>query len=153
MRYNSLTGSAEVYSSSGWSIFGAAPPTISSVSPGTFSGEQGTSFTINGTNFTVDAVVKFIDVNNTEYSAAVVTFVNATQLLATTPQDFTVAQGPLDVKVSQASGTVTKLDCIDCGSSPGWVTTAGQIGGSIYRNGSVNVTVSATDPDSGATVT
>ena len=153
MRYNSLTGSAEVYSSSGWAIFGAPPPTISTVTPGTYNGESGTSFTINGANFTNDAIVKFIDVNNTEYNATLVTFVNSTQLLATTPQDFTIAQGPLDVKVSQASGTVTKLDCIDTGGSPGWVTAAGQIGGTIYRNGSVSVTVSATDPDSGATVT
>ena len=153
MRYNSQTGFAEIYTSSGWATFGAPPPTISSVSPGTYSGEQGTSFTVNGANFTSDAVVKFVDVNNTEYSATLVTFVNSSQLLATTPQDFTVAQSPLDVKVSQLSGIVTKLDCIDCGSSPGWVTTAGQIGGSIYKNGSVSVTVSATDPDSGATVT
>jgi hypothetical protein len=153
MRYNSTSGIAEVYSSGGWSIFGAPPPTISTVSPGTYSGESGTEFTINGANFTNDAVVKFIDVNNTEYSAALVTFVNASQLLATTPQDFTIAQGPLDVKVVQASGSVIKLNCIDCGSSPGWVTAAGQIGGTIYRNGSVSVTVSATDPDSGATVT
>jgi len=153
MRYNSTTGFAEVYTSGGWAIFGSSPPSISTISPGTYSGEQGTSFTINGANFSNDATVKFIDVNNTEYNAAVVTFVNSSQLTATTPQDFTIAQGPLDVKVSQASGTVTKLDCIDTGGSPGWVTTAGQIGGTIYRNGSVSVTVSATDPDSGATVT
>ena len=153
IRYNSQTGFAEIYTSSGWATFGAPPPTISTVSPGTYNGEQGTSFTVNGANFTSDATVKFVDVNNTEYSATLVTFVNSSQLLATTPQDFTVAQGPLDVKVVQLSGTVTKLDCIDCGSSPGWVTTAGQIGGTIYRNGAVSVTVSATDPDSGATIT
>ena len=153
MRYNSQTGFAEIYTSSGWATFGAPPPTISTVSPGTYNGEIGTSFTVNGANFTNDAVVKFVDVNNTEYSATVVTFVNSTQLIATTPQDFTVAQGPLDVKVAQLSGTVTKLDCIDTGGSPSWVTTAGQIGGTIYRNGSVSVTVSATDPDTSATIT
>jgi len=153
MRYNTETGLAEIYTSSGWGVFGSQPPTISTVSPGTYSGESGTEFTINGANFTNDAVVKFVDVNNTEYSATVVTFVNGSQLLATTPQDFTVAQGPLDVKVIQTSGSVTKLNCIDTGGSPGWVTTAGQIGGTIYRNGSVSVTVSATDPDSGASVT
>jgi hypothetical protein len=153
IRYNSQTGFAEIYTSSGWATFGAPPPTISTVSPGTYNGESGTEFTVNGANFTNDAVVKFVDVNNTEYSATVVTFVNSTQLLATTPQDFTVAQGPLDVKVSQLSGTVTKLDCIDTGGSPSWVTTAGQIGGTIYRNGAVSVTVSATDPDTSATIT
>jgi len=153
IRYNSQTGFAEIYTSSGWATFGAPPPTISTVSPGTYNGETGTEFTVNGANFTNDAVVKFVDVNNTEYSATVVTFVNSSQLIATTPQDFTVAQGPLDVKVTQLSGTVTKLACIDTGGSPSWVTTAGQIGGTIYRNGSVSVTVSATDPDTSATIT
>ena len=153
MRYNTETGLAEIYTSSGWGLFGSQPPTISTVSPGTYNGEIGTSFTINGANFTNDAVVKFVDVNNTEYSAAIVTFVNSSQLLATTPQDFTVAQGPLDVKVVQLSGTVTKLNCIDTGSSPGWYTPAGQIGGTIYRNGIVSITVVATDPDPSATIT
>jgi hypothetical protein len=153
MRYNTTTGFAEVYTSGGWSVMGAAPPTITTVTPATYNGESGTLFTINGTNFTSDAVVKFIDVNNTEYTAAVVSFVNSTQLTATTPQDFTVAQEPLDVRVSQISGTVTKLDCIDTGGSPGWTTTAGQIGGTIYRNGSVSTSVAATDPDTSATIT
>jgi len=153
VRYNTETGLAEIYTSSGWGVFGSQPPTISTVSPGTFNGEIGTSFTINGANFTNDATVKFVDVNNTEYSAAIVTFVNSSQLLATTPQDFTVAQGPLDVKVVQLSGTVTKLNCIDTGSSPGWYTPAGQIGGTIYRNEIVSLTVVATDPDTSATIT
>jgi hypothetical protein len=153
MRYNTTTGFAEVYTSGGWSIIGAAPPTITTVSPSTYNGESGTTFTINGTGFTSDAIVKFIDVNNTEFTASVVSFVNSTQLTATTPQDFTVAQEPLDVRVSQLSGIVTKLDCIDCGGSPSWTTTAGQIGGTIYSNGAVSTSVAATDPDSGATIT
>jgi hypothetical protein len=153
MRYNTTTGFAEVYTSAGWTVMGAAPPTITTVTPGTYNGESGTSFTINGTGFTSDAAVKFVDTNNTEFTAALVTFVNSTQLLATTPQDFTVAQEPLDVKVIQLSGIVTKLDCIDCGGTPSWTTTAGQIGGTIYRNGSVSTSVAATDPDSGATIT
>ena len=152
MRYNTTTGFAEVYTAGGWTVMGAAPPTITTVSPGTYNGESGTSFTINGTGFTSDAAVKFIDTNNTEFTAALVTFVNSTQLLATTPQDFTVSQEPLDVKVIQLSGIVTKLDCIDCGGIPSWTTTAGQIGGTIYRNGSVSTSVAATDPDSGATI-
>jgi hypothetical protein len=152
MRYNTTTGFAEVYTVNGWGTFGAAPPTISTVSPATYNGESGTSFTINGANFTSDAVVKFVDVNNTEFSAAVVTFVNSSQLLATTPQDFTVAQEPLDVRVIQLSGTVTKLDCIDTGGSPSWTTAAGQIGGTIYKNGSVSTSVAATDPDTSATI-
>jgi hypothetical protein len=131
---------------------GAAPPTITTVTPATYNGESGTMFTINGTNFTSDAVVKFIDVNNTEFTAAIVSFVNSTQLTATTPQDFTVAQAPLDVRVAQLSGTTTKLDCIDTGGSPTWTTAAGQIGGTIYKTNAVSTSVAATDPDSGATI-
>ena len=152
LRYNTTTGLAEVYSPNGWSVFGTPPPQISSVSPGTYSGEQGSSFTVNGAYFTNDVGVKFIDSSNTEYNAGSVTLVNGSTLTVTTPQDFTVAQGPLDIKIIQASGITTLTDCISTGGSPTWVTTSGQIGGSIYRNASVNTTPSATDPDSGATI-
>ena len=152
MRYNTTTGLAEVYTAAGWGVMGTAPPTITTVSPGTYNGESGTSFTINGTNFANDAGVNFIDKNGTEFAAAVISFINSAQLRATTPQDFTVAQEPLSVRVVQASGSVTKLECIDCGGTPSWSTTVGQIGGNIYRNGSVSTSVTATDPDSGATI-
>jgi hypothetical protein len=154
MRYNNTTGFAEVYTSSGWGAFGAMPPSISTVTPATYNGEQGTTFTVNGANFTSDATVKFIDVNNVEYTATVVSFVNSTQLTATTPQDFTVAQEPLDVRVSQASGFVTKLDCIDCGGSPSWTTSAGLLAtiNDEYGSYSPITTVVAADPDAGATL-
>lgn len=154
MRYNSTTGFAEVYTAGGWGPFGALPPSISSVSPVTFNGEQGTTFTINGANFTSDVIVKFVTNANVEYTAATVTFVNSTQLLVTTPRDFTVAEEPLDVKISQASGIVTSLDVIDCGGSPSWSTAAGTIATVNDRYGSYSpiVTVTATDPDAGATI-
>jgi hypothetical protein len=152
LRYNTTTGFAEVYTSGGWTVMGAPPPVITTVTPSTYSGESGTTFTINGSNFTSDAIVKFIDVNNTEYTATLTTLINSTQLTATTPQDFTVAQEPLDVRVIQLSGTVTRLDCIDTGGIPGWSTSAGQIGGNIYRNASVNTSVAATDSDANATL-
>jgi len=151
IRYNSTTGFAEVYTSVGWGSFGAQPPSISSVTPATYNGESGTLFTVNGANFTADAVVKFIDNAGVEYTAAVVAFVNSSQLTATTPQDFTVAQEPLDVKVVQASGQATRLDCIDCGGTPTWVTAAGSLG-NFYKNASVNISIQAADPDSGGTV-
>jgi len=152
VRYNTTTGFAEVYTSAGWGSFGAQPPAISSVSPSTYNGESGTAFTINGANFTVDASVKFIDNTNTEYLAAVVTFVDSGTLIATTPQDFTVAQEPLDVKVSQASGQITKLDCIDCGGVPNWSTAAGSLG-TIYDGYPFSVNLVAVDPDNQGTVT
>jgi len=151
LRYNSTTGFAEVYTAAGWGSFGAQPPSISTVTPATYNGEAGTTFTINGANFTADAIVRFVDVNNVEYTATIVTYVNTATLTATTPQDFTVAQEPLDVKVIQASGQVTKLDCIDCGGSPTWTTASGSIG-TVFAGETFSSTVVASDPDAGATI-
>jgi hypothetical protein len=154
LRYNTTTGFAEVYTGAGWGIFGAVPPSISSVSPVTFNGEQGTVFTINGADFTADASVNFIDSANNLWPAGTVVFVSSAQLTATTPKDFTVADEPLDVRVSQASGQVTKTDCIDCGGTPTWTTASGTIAtiNDAYGSYSPIATVAATDPDSGATI-
>jgi hypothetical protein len=155
LRYNSTTGFAEVYTSAGWGTFGAQPPSISTVTPATYNGESNTEFTIIGANFTSDATVKFIDNAGTEYIAATVTFVDGGTLKARTPQDFTVAQEPLDVKVVQISGQVTKVDCIDCGGTPTWTTAAGLLATINDRYGSYSpiATVVATDPDAGASIT
>jgi hypothetical protein len=154
MRYNTSTGYAEVYTPGGWAIIGAPPPSISSITPVTFNGEQGTTFTINGANFTNDAIVKFITNGNVEYTAGTVVFINSSQLTATTPRDFTVSEEPLDVKVIQASGSVTSVDVIDCGGTPTWSTSAGTLATVADRYGSYSpiTSVSATDPDSSATI-
>lgn len=153
VRYNSQTGLAEVYTLAGWGNFGAQAPTVTSVSPVTFNGEQSTQFIINGANFSNDAIVKFVSSAGIEYTAATVTYVNSTQLAATTPQDFTVADGPLDVKVLQTSGTSTKLDAIDCGTIPAWSTASGNIATAYFPgNLSVFANVLASDPDSNGTV-
>jgi hypothetical protein len=154
MRYNSTTGFAEVYTQAGWGIFGALPPSISSVTPISFNGEQGTVFTINGNNFTNDVTVKFITSSSIEYSAATVVFLSSTQLTATTSRDFTVAEEPLSIKVSQGSGVMTATGIIDCGGTPSWSTSAGVLATINDRYGSYSpiVTVSASDPDTNSTV-
>ena len=156
IRYNTTTGFAEVYDGNIWVEFGAPPPSISTVTPSTYNGESGTTFTINGANFTADATVFFITSGGTEVQSGTVSFVSGAQLTATTPQDFTVADEPLDVKVVQLSGQITKLDVIDCGGVPVWATSAGDLfpAISIYENevSSSNKTLTATDPDSGATI-
>jgi hypothetical protein len=155
IRYNSTTGFAEVYTAAGWGIFGAQPPTISSVTPASYNGEQGTQFTINGTNFTSDASVFFITNGGAEYIASTVIFVGASQLVAATPRDFAVADEPLDVKVVQGSGVVTKLDVIDCGGVPTWVTASGTVAtiNDKFGNYSPITTLVASDPDAGSTIT
>lgn len=153
IRYNSDTGYMESYTAAGWAAI-ATPPSITSVTPVTYNGEQGTQFTINGSFFDPSATVKFITSGGAEYSAASVTYVNSSQLLATTPQDFTVANEPLSVKVVNASGLSYVISSvIDCGGSPAWNTASGNIA-SVYdlASSATIATLSATDPDAGATV-
>jgi hypothetical protein len=150
IRYNTTTGFAEVYDGNIWAEFGAPPPSISTVTPSTYNGESGTTFTINGANFTADATVFFITSGGTEVQAGTVSFVSGAQLTATTPQDFTVADEPLDVKVVQLSGQITKLDVIDCGGVPAWNTSAGSLGTIVEDSAMSNVVLSATDPDGSA---
>lgn len=151
IRYNITTNYLEYYSNGAWTSI-AAPPAITSVSPTSYNGEQGTSITINGSFFDSGASVKFITAQNVEYTAATTTYVSQSQLTATTPQDFTVANEPLKVKVINASGLSYQLDnAIDCGGAPTWVTAAGSLG-SVGINSAVSFTVSASDPDAGATI-
>lgn len=151
LRYNTTTGLYEQYTSVGWQAIDA-PPTVSNISPTTYSGEQGTTITINGTNFKAGVTVKFIDNAGSEFSSPVVTFVSSNQITATTPQDFTVAQEPFDIKVTNPSGLTGILEnCLDAGSSPSWTTASGN----IYDGAddvAVSTSIAATDPDSGATL-
>jgi len=151
LRYNTSTGFAEVYGSQGWGVFGAPPPTISGVSPSSYNGESGTLITINGSNFSSGLTISFITAQGTEIPAAVSTFVNSSQATATTPQDFTVSQGPLDIKLTQTSGIATLNDGLSTGSGPSWSTAAGSLG--TVNSGAVSsLSVTATDPDAGATI-
>ena len=154
IRFNTSNNYGELYTANGWVSFGQQSPTISSVTPGAYNGESGTQFTINGTNFTSDAQVYFIDSSTVSYTAAVVTYSSSALLLATTPQDFTVAQGPLDVQVVQQSGSVTKIDCITTGNTPSWVTTSGTVVNTFSSlfTGETG-TLSATDADANSTIT
>ena len=148
IRYNTNIGGGEVYTATGWSPFGAQPPVINSVVPSNYNGEQGTAFTINGVNFTNDALIFFIDSAGTSYQAAVTTFNNSTTMTGTTPRDFTVAEGPLDVKVSGLGGEVTAADAIQTGNNPTWTTSAGTLATYSYLEDlTANLTIEATDAD------
>ena len=152
IRYNTTTGFFELCSSSGWTSI-ANPPLVTNVSPTTYSGASGTQFTITGSFFDVTSTVKFITTQGTEYNASSVTFVSQSQLLATTPQNFTVANEPLSIKVVGGSGlSYTLSGVIDCGSTPTWNTSAGSLG-SYDANTAFNTTLVATDPDANSTIT
>lgn len=151
LRYNTQTNYFETYSSSGWGAI-ATPPSITTVSPTSYNGEQGTPFTVNGAFFDSLATVKFITAQGTEYTAGAVTYVNSGQIIATTPQDFTVANEPLSVKIINGSGlNATLSSVIDCGGTPTWVTAVGSLG-TTFQDKTISYTLSATDPDAGSTI-
>lgn len=153
LRYNTTLGYVEVYTLSGWSPTAGAVPTITNVTPASYGGNTGALFTIFGTGFQSDASVRFVAANSAEYIAATVSYGNTTTLQATTPRAFTVAEGPLDVRVLQANGTasVTRFDAIQTGTSPTWNTASGTIA-TIYDNATgTHATINAYDPDSSVT--
>jgi len=145
MRYNTDIDGIETYTTAGWRPL-AAPPSISTVSPTTYTGESGTQFIINGEGFTPDAQVYFITANSTALLAASVSYYSAVQVRATTPRAIKIEEEPISVRVVQQSGTVTLTNCIDAGGVPTWVTTGGALG-SIFGANVVNVYVTATDPE------
>jgi hypothetical protein len=153
MRYNTTLGLNEVYDLTGW-ISITSPPVFTSVTPTTFNGEQGTAFTITGSAFDAGVTVKFITSTGLEYFAGTVTRVSSSELIATTPQDFTVAQEPLSVRVINSNGLTSAIGgSIDCGGTPTWTTSAGSLGNCYdsFRNGFF-VDVVASDPDSNSTI-
>jgi hypothetical protein len=146
IRYNTTLGFTEQYTSDGW-VGIAPPPTIASISPLSFNGESGTEITVNGSSFDNNAVVKFITSGGTEVSAGTTTRVSSAQLTATTPQNFTVADEPISVKVTNGSGLSAVLDnALDAGGSPTWGTASGELT-SVFAGEAVSTTVSATDPE------
>jgi hypothetical protein len=148
VRYNTDTGYLENYINGGWSSI-ATPPSIISISPTTYNGNSGTAITINGSSFDSNAVVKFISNSGTEYIAGSVTFVNAGQLVATTPENFTVSQEPFSIKVTNSSGlSYTLSETLDCGGLPAWSTASGSLG-SFSAYDAVNLSVVAVDPEGG----
>jgi hypothetical protein len=149
IRYNTSFGTLEQYSSGSWSSIENAP-LIYNVSPTSFDGSSGTTFTITGSGFKSTDTVKFVTSSGTEHTGGTVTFVGVTTLTATTPQNFLVSQEPLSVKVVTQSGVErVATQTIDCGGSPTWSTSAGTLATINDRYGSYSTisTLSASDPD------
>jgi hypothetical protein len=134
------------YRTAGWEKVSQDPaPQIASISP-TTAATTGTTVAITGSNFKSALAVQFIGTNNVVYNSPVASFVSATTATATTP-GLPVAYEPYDVKVINADNQFAILDnCLDSGGTPVWNTASGSIG-SVVKNSSMNLSVSATDPD------
>lgn len=149
MIYNYSDGTIQFWNGYGWNVLSMIPE-VDSVSPTTFDGNTGATFTIFGKNFNSTTNVHFITNGGQTYAANTVVFVNASKLTATTGRDFTVAEEPLDVKVTNSDGmTSTKENVIDCGGVPAWTSPAASIG-HWYEGETVSYGMTATDPDGGA---
>jgi len=154
IRFNSTLELPEYYNGSAW-ISIDSPPAVTSVSPTEVESASGgnITFTINGARFSVGANVRFVSNTGTELTPSSVTRVSASQLTAVIAKNsFVNGQEPYDVKVTNSSGLASILaDQINVDNAPAWVTSSGSLG--THSNyATVNVTVSATDPE-GDTVT
>ena len=146
IRYNSEFSRAEIYDATGWNTL-ANPPTLLGVSPTSYNGASGQSFTVTGSGFLSGATVKFVTSGGQEYGLTT-TYVSDSELTAVTTRAFTVAEEPLDVKVVNPDTLASNVlfNEIDCGGIPTWSTSSGQLI-SQTQNKSYSTTVSATDPD------
>ena len=143
IRFNTDTNVVESYDGTSWRNVYTPSPEITSISPTDYDGEAGTTITVNGNYFTVDAKV-WIRLNGGSYTQMTTTFVNSQQLTFDTASDYTTSQSPIDIKVIQESGEDELLDALTTGSSPTWVTASGSLG--TYNEGaSVSTAVSVSD--------
>lgn len=151
LRYNTTTGFFETYTVNGWGSV-ATPPSITQISPDSFSGESGSVFTIDGAFFDTETTVVFKGADGTEYPASTVTYISGQQLLATTAQNLPVINEPYKIKVVNGAGLPTEsVTTIDAGTVPSFITTAGNIYTTSAWNESVSVSVQASDAETSVT--
>jgi len=150
IRFNTTINLMEYYDGVQWKSIDA-PPTVSSVSPTSYDGNSGQSFTVTGSNFGSGSSVTFVKQDTTTIAAAT-TYNSPTSLTAVIQADALVADGPLGVKVENVSGLANTLaDAITTGTAPVMTTASGTLG-TFGFGSSVSVFVAGQDPDSTASV-
>lgn len=154
MAFISNNRKLKIWTGSTWEEAAGALDAVetSTVSPSSYNGESGTTFTITGAGFGTGTNVFFIGSDNRRYAATTVTVNSATEIEAVTPQDFTVADGPLSLQIVGPNGIASVMnDVIQTGVNPTWVTSSGSLG-SFTEGEIINVTVEATDADTGSSI-
>lgn len=121
-------------------------PIIISVSPTEFDGNTGTTFTIRGGNLKSGANILFKDSNDSYWTAGTTTFLSSSEITATTPKDFTVADGPLGIRYEFGTASTEITNIISTGALPYWQTASGQLL-SVNQDDTISVDVVAVDPD------
>lgn len=125
------------------------PPTITNVSPSSFDGNAGQSFTVTGLSFGVGCAAIFIGNDSVTTYAATTTRNSATSLTVVNSVDMPISNEPYTLKVSNTDGAYALYPGIDAGGGPSWVTASGSLGSWVELT-SVSTSVSATDPDAGS---
>jgi len=154
VRYNTDLGFLEQYNATGWAGIDA-PPTVSSIT-GIINSTNDTTVTISGSNFKTGSQVAVTGAGVGGIDRVLATtFVNSGELTAATNSASVnyVGGASFSIKVTNPSGLSAVLEpagTID--RPPTWSTGAGSLG-TIYDSGrGLTLTVSATDPDGGDTV-
>jgi len=138
--------------------FDALQPVYSSVSPSNLLSGDGTgnyTIVITGVDFDSAATFKLVTDGGTDIAMDSVSRDSSTTLTGTVAKsktNLTNANEPFDIVITNGNGlTVTSANAINIDAQPAWVTTAGSLGTiANYARSSYSVTVTATDPESGA---
>lgn len=143
--FNTELDTLQEYTSTGWRAVYTAGPTVLNIAP-TTAAVTGTLITINGLNFASGATVSFIGTDNTVRAATTTTFVNTTQITATTPA-LPVVYEPYSVKVTNLDNQYfTFSAALDAGAVPSWTTGGGNIS-TVKEFSNIGTSVVATDVD------
>ena len=156
IRFNTDTSLAEYYDGTSWKPIDS-PPTISSVTPSSWSSDGSTrqTFTVSGSNFQSGATAKFVGNDGTEYTGVNLNIVSSSTFTLQNTTDMGSANEPYDIIITNPSGLAATLeDAIDAGSAPSFTTAADTNLGTVAQGSSSFslTTAAATDAD-GQTVT
>jgi hypothetical protein len=135
----------------------AAGPRISSLSSSTLANVN-SSITVTGKNFASNIAATFTGTDGVARNAKSVVRNSSTQIVVTRPDDMPNSLQPYTLTLSNpgiSSPTSTNLNkqgSVVAGSIPTWTTTAGDLSTIFVKGSSYSHTLSASDPDSGGSV-
>ena len=141
-----------------WENAVSGQPTFSSISPTSYGGGSGRSFTLTGSKFELDTTIELIDSNNISTTVTNFTTTDTNTIIFNTPKAYTVAEGPLSIKITSSTGeSITETNVISTGFNPVWITASGNLS-SGTNNGTgtnahyfltedVSETIAATDTE------
>ena len=158
VRFNTTLDQLEQYTNdSGWQGI-SPPPVVASVDVNSIDSTAGTqTIVITGSNFDITAVGALVDANGTTKTATTSTRNSSTQITIVYSGGDVIGADvpePLDVKVTNGSGLAATLeDVIGVDDNPVWTTASGSLGTVIEDEAISTITLQATDPETGGSIT